>query len=81
MPIPGELETFAVAHRRPGSRATSCRSRRTTCPWSSVNLAADPDAGLAALREALEAALAEPLTVDADDAADAVDTAPAGRPS
>jgi len=79
VPIPGSQESFAVliAAQAAGD-FISLESH--DLPVININLSADPDGGLAALRAVLESALAEPLTVEADDA-DAIDAAPAGRPS
>jgi hypothetical protein len=62
--IPGSRETFAVliAAQAAGD-FISLESH--DLPVITINLSADPDAGLAALREVLESALAEPLTVEA----------------
>jgi glucose-6-phosphate isomerase len=82
LPIPGEQETFAtlIAAQAAGD-FISLESH--DLPVVNVNLSTDPDAGLAALREVLEAALAEPLAahVTADRSADVTADAPIGSPS
>jgi transaldolase/glucose-6-phosphate isomerase len=70
LPIPGSDYTFAtlIAAQAAGD-FISLESHEL--PVATINLSADPDAGLAALRDALEEALADPL----DEAGDGVQTA------
>ncbi len=80
VPIPGSQESFAaLTAAQAAGDFISLESHEL--PVVSINLSADPDEGLAALREVLEAALEEPLSVDSAGPADVVDTAPAGAAS
>jgi len=74
-PIPGSQETFAalIAAQAAGD-FISLESH--DLPVVNVNLSNDPDAGLSALREVLEAALAQPLAAGAG--ADATAGGPVG---